>query len=234
MSAITFPTTTSTTGSSTRFSLPTRLGGIGGLVFATSILVQNALRASAPTNDASPEKIISYYADHRGVALALAVLFPFGAAGLAAFVATMVSRARGSARVAAVLGGVAATAVIGMFGIVSATELALSTYVHRGAPDPSVVSALWLTHMSVFSVNLTFVGLALAGLAAASAATGLLPRAWKTVGLCGGVALGIGGACAPAILDASPVFGVALIGFATWAVFVVVASISLLRHSATD
>ncbi len=238
MSSMTIQTTTTPTtesaGSSTRFSLPSRLGGIGGLVFASSILLQNALRASAPANDASPEKIISYYADHRGVALALAMLFPFGAAGLAAFVATMVSRARGSERVAALVGGVAGTAVIGMFGVVTATELALSTYVHRGAPDPSVVSALWLTHMSVFSVNLTFVGLALAGLSAVSAATGLLPRAWKTVGLCGGAALAIGGACAPAILNASPVFGVALIGFATWAVFVVVASISLLRHSATD
>ncbi len=237
MSTVTIPNTvptTTTASSSTRFSLPARLGGIGGLVFAGSILMQNALRASAPTNDASPEKIISYYADHRSVALALAVLFPIGAAGLAAFVATVVSRARGSARMAALFGGVGATAVIGMFGIVSATELALSTYVHRGAPDPSVVSALWLTHMSVFSVNLTFIGLALAGLTAASAATGLLPRAWKTVGLFGAAALGIGAACAPAILNASPVFGVALVGFAIWAVFVVVASISLLRHAATD
>ncbi len=157
-------------------SLLARLGGIGGLVFAGSILAQNVLRASAPANDASPEKIISYYADHRAVSLALAVLFPIGAAGLAAFVATIVSRARGAARTPAVVGGLGAAALIAMFAIVSATELALSTYVHRGAPDPSVVSALWLTHMSVFGVNLMFIALALAGLAAACVAMGFVRR----------------------------------------------------------
>ena len=46
-------------------------------------------------------------------------------------------------------------------------SVAMSTYVHRGAPDPSVVSALWLTHMSVFCVNLMFIAVTLVGLTTA-------------------------------------------------------------------
>src|SRR5262245_1987482 len=104
-----------------------RLGGIGGLVFTASILTQNLLRASAPANDASPGKSIQSYADHRGSALALAVLFPIGAAGIATFVAALVARARGSARTPAVVGGLSAAALIATFAIVTATELAMST-----------------------------------------------------------------------------------------------------------
>ena len=193
-----------------RMTATARLGGIGGLVFTGSILAQNLLRASAPANDASPEKIISYYADHRAVSLALAVLFPIGAAGIATFVGSLVSRARGSARTPAVVGGLSAAALVAMFAIVTATELAMSTYVHRGAPDPSVVSALWLTHMSVFCVNLMFIAITLAGLTTACVKMGVVRPIWQKAGLVGAAALGIGAACTPAILDVSPVFGLAL------------------------
>jgi len=218
---------------SPRSNLAIRMGGIGGLVFIACIFVQNLLRASAPPNDASAEKIISYYADHRGQALALAVLFPIGAAGLATFVATLVARARGSARTPAVVGGLSAAALMAMFGIVTATELAMSTYVHRGAADTSVMSALWLVHMSVFSVNDIFIAVSLAALTMACVKMGVLRPAWQKVGLVGAAALGVGAACTPAVLDASPVFGVALAGFLVWGVFVVAASLSLLRRPAT-
>jgi hypothetical protein len=226
--------TLTTTPNPVRAAVSARAGAVGGLVFTASILAQNALRAAAPANDASPADIISFYNDHRATALALAVLFPIGAVGLTAFVGSLVARARGAARMPAVVGGLAVAALIAMFGIVSATELALSTYVHRGSPDPSVVSALWLTHMSVFGVNLMFIGIALAGLSAACVRMGLLRHAWRTAGLVGAAALGVGAACTPAILNASAIFGLAVAGFLVWGAFVVVTSISLLRHANTD
>jgi hypothetical protein len=225
---------TPTGTASDRVTRVARLGGIGGLVFTGTILAQNLLRASAPANDASPEKIISYYADHRAVSLALAALFPIGAAGIATFVGSLVSRARGSARTPAIIGGLSAAALLAMFAIVTATELAMSTYVHRGAPDPSVVSALWLTHMSVFGVNETFIAITLVGLTTACVKMGVVRPIWQKAGLVGAAALGIGAACTPAILNVSPVFGLALAGFLVWGVFVVAASISLLRRPATD
>ena len=96
---------TPTDSSSARMTRVARLGGVGGLVFIGSILAQNLLRASAPANDASPEKIIGYYADHRAASLALAVLFPIGVAGLTTFVGSLVSRARGAARTPAIVAG---------------------------------------------------------------------------------------------------------------------------------
>jgi len=233
----TFPTSPSTSTPAAVASTSTRLarlGGVGGLVFTGSILAQNLLRASAPANDASPEKIINYYADHRAVSFALAVLFPIGAAGITAFVGSLVSRARGAARTPAIVGGLSAAALVAMFAIVTATELAMSAYVHRGAPDPSVMSALWLTHMSVFSVNEIFIAITLVGLSTACVKMGLLSPVWKKVGLVGAAGLALGAACTPAILDVSPVFGLALAGFLIWGVFVVSASISMLRRPAMD
>jgi hypothetical protein len=223
-----------TESSSDRMTRIARLGGVGGLVFTGSILAQNLLRASAPANDASPEKIISYYADHRAVTLALAVLFPLGAAGIATFVGSLVARARGSARTPAIVGGLGAAALIAMFAVVTATEIAISTYVHRGAPDPSIVSALWLTHMSVFGVNETFIAITLVGLTTACVKMGVVRPVWQKVGLVGAAGLALGAACTPAILDVSPVFGLALAGFLIWGVFVVSASISMLRRPARD
>ena len=62
MSSITIPTVPTTVPSSTvpstgiRLAVPARAGAIGGLAFAASILAQNVLRASAPANDASPDR----------------------------------------------------------------------------------------------------------------------------------------------------------------------------------
>ena len=55
------------------------------------MIVQNALRASFPGNDASAERVLAYYADHRSVTIALAALFPIGAVGLAAFIGTVLA-----------------------------------------------------------------------------------------------------------------------------------------------
>ncbi len=224
----------STDSASDRMTRVARLGGVGGLVFIGSILAQNLLRASAPANDASPEKIIGYYADHRAASLALAVLFPIGVAGLTTFVGSLVARARGSARTPAIVAGLSAAALVATFAIVTATEIAMSTYVHRGAPDPSVVSALWLTHMSVWGVNLMFIAVTLVGLTTACVKMGIVRPVWQKAGLVGAAALGVGAACTPAILDVSPVFGLALVGFLIWNVFVVSASISMLRRPITD
>ena len=42
----------------TRVARPGLLGGIGGLAFAGSVLVQNALRSKFPANDASAEEVM--------------------------------------------------------------------------------------------------------------------------------------------------------------------------------
>jgi hypothetical protein len=65
------PTTTTRARSAVR---PGLLGGIGGLVFASSVFVQNALRSRFPANDADAAEVMKYYADHRTATIALAVM----------------------------------------------------------------------------------------------------------------------------------------------------------------
>src|SRR5688572_23763274 len=84
---------------------PGLLGGLGGLVFAAGVLVQNAIRSGFPTADASAEEVMRYYADHRGATVALAVLFPVGVVALTTFLGTLISRVvRGAGRTAGLVG----------------------------------------------------------------------------------------------------------------------------------
>jgi hypothetical protein len=213
-----------------RAAPPGLVGGIGGLVFAGSVLAQNALRAQYPANDASATKVMTFYGEHRGLALVLAVLFPIGLAGLAAFVGTLVARvAHGDGRRAAFAGLIGAAGIVGNFSILLAADTAISGYVHRGDADTAVVEGLWVFHNAVFGVLLASIGVALAGLAIASAKQGLLTARWKAAGLVGGVLLLVAAATTPAIIDAGPTMVLGLLGFLVWVAFVVRASVALLR-----
>jgi|SRR5579884_2274016 len=209
------------------------VGGIGGLVFAVSVAAQNLLRSvDLPGDNANPASVTAYYASHRGVTLALAALYPIGALGLAAFLGALLSRLSAPAvRGAALAGGFGGAGIIAMFTVTLATDTALAQYVHHGHPAPDVVSAMWLTHNAVFGVLLVSIGVALAGLSAASAGAGLVPAAWKRVGLIGAIALAVAGGCTPALLDGSKVLILGLLGFLTWLLFVATAAIALIRRS---
>ena len=139
-----------------------RLGGIAGLVFAGSVLAQNVLRAEYPANDASATKVMAFYAEHRSLALVLAVLFPIGLAGIAGFVGALVTRvAHGGARVPAVAGLIGAAGIVGNFTMLLAADTAISGYVHRGTADRAVVEGFWVFHNAVFGVLLASIGIAL-------------------------------------------------------------------------
>lgn len=209
---------------------PGAVGGIGGLAFVASVIAQNALRAGFPPNDASAVRVAAYYADHRGVTIALAVLFPIGALGLAAFLGALLSRiGDGDHRAAAYAGAFGAAGIVGTYTMLIASDLGLAGAVHRGDPAADIVSGLWVFHNAVFGVLLTSIGIALAGLSAASAASGLLGEWWKRAGLLGAVLLLVASATTPLIIDASPTMAIGLVGFLVWIGFVTVAAIKLLR-----
>jgi hypothetical protein len=228
------PATTTPTVDATRARalVPARLvGGIGGLIFVASVVVQNALRAGFPANDATARDVTAYYAGHRGVTVVLAALFPLGAIGLATFLGALGSRvAHGEGRAPALAGLFGAAGVLATFTMLVATDVALAGYVHRGASEASVVEGMWVLHSAVFAVLLASIGIALAGLSAASAVSGLLPDWWKAAGLIGGLLLLGACASAPSMVDAGPGLFVGLIGFLVWLVFVTWTSIVLLRR----
>ena len=210
---------------------PGRLGGVGGLVFASSVIIQNALRSKFPTNDADAAKVIRYYADHRSVTLALAVLMPIGLVGLTVFLGAVVARiVRGAGRRAAITGAFGAAGIIATFTILTAFDLAIAGYIHRGAADVAVVDGMWVVHNAVFGLLLAAIGIALAGLTRASAASGLLSPRWKRAGLAGGVLLLAGATTTPGIIDGSPTMFIGVAGFLVWVAFIIRTSVALIRQ----
>ena len=197
------------------------------------MIAQNVLRAQYPANDASATKVMAFYADHRSLTLVLAVLFPIGPVGLAAFIGALLSRVgHGEARMPAIAGLVGAAGIVGNFTMLLAADTAIGGYVHRGSADPAVVEGLWVFHNAVFGVLLASIGIALAGFALASAKHGLLTARWKTAGLVGRVLLLVAAVTTPAIIDAGPTMLLGLLGFLVWVAFVARASVALLRTPA--
>lgn len=209
------------------------VGGVGGLVFIATVIVQNVLRASAPGDGASAAQVIQYYATSRTSTMVLAALLPVGAVGLAAFVGTLGSRLLAPAgRAPAIAGLLGAAGIVAAYSMLVATDVALAAYVHRGASAPAVVSALWVTHNAVFGVLLVAVAVALAGLSAAAVAAGFLAPRWKQVGALGALALAITGGAAPTLVDGSRIIALGLVGFLTWLGFVATCSMTLVRRGA--
>jgi hypothetical protein len=152
--------------------------------------------------------------------------------GIAAFVGSLVSRlARGAGRVPVIAGALGAAAIVSTFFMLTATDVAIAGYIHRGAADVAVVDGMWVLHNAVFGVLMAAIGVALIGFTSAGAAGGLLPRAWKAAGLAGGALLLFGAATAPAIVDGSPTLFVGVFGFLFWLVFVAWTSIALIRRA---
>jgi hypothetical protein len=207
------------------------VGGIAGLCFVASVVAQNILRAvHGPSNDAGASSITAYYASHHTTTLALAACYPVGAIGLAFFLGALLSRLSGPAvRAPAIAGAFGAAGILAMFTMTAATDVALAQYIQRGHADPAVVTGLWVTHNAVFGVLLVSIGVALAGLSAASVTAGIVPTAWKGIGLIGGIALAVAGGFTPALVDGSHVLVLGLVGFVAWVVFVVTAATALLR-----
>ena len=208
-----------------------KLGGVGGLVFAGSVLVQNGLRATFPANDVNAAEVMKYYTDHRGVTLALAVLMPLGLVGLTTFLGAVLSRvALGAGRAPAVAGAFGAAGIIATFTMLAAFDVAIAGYVHRGAADVAVVDGMWVTHNAVFGLLLASIGVALAGLTRAATATGLLSTRWRGAVLVGGGLLVVGAMTTPAIIDGSPTMFIGVAGFVVWVAFVIRTSVALLRQ----
>jgi hypothetical protein len=112
---------------------------------------------------------------------------------------------------------------------VTAADVAIAAYIHRGAADPAVVEGLWVLHNSVFGFVMASIGAALAGLTIAAARTGLLSKRWGIAGPVGAALLIVGAATTPAMIDGGATLLVGLAGFLVWLAFVVRTGVALLR-----
>jgi hypothetical protein len=207
-----------------------RLAGVGGLVFASTLLVQNFLRASSPALGADPSKVINYFEHHRVAVLIPLGLFPLGMVAIVFFVSGIWIRAheRGHLWWASV-GGLAVAVIAALFAIVNITEIVLASKAHDLASSPDVVRALWALHAAAFGLDLAAIALALVGLSQAALASGLVPRWIAVAALPGAACLFLAGIFTVSIANGGP-WKFALVGFIIWGIFVVFCSISLLRR----
>lgn len=233
MTAVTSDNVTHTSTAAAKRSIGLdRVAGVGGLVFVGLLIAQNALRAKGPSFGAAPAAVSAYFVDHRTVAIIPLGMFPIGMVGIVCFVAGIWTNARDDAgRWWANAGALGAIAIAALFAVVNIIEIALTATAHQLANTPDVVRALWAIHAGAFGLDLGAIAVALVGLSRAALTAGLIPGWTAAISLPGAACLLVASMFTVAIADGGPWIALALIGFVVWAIFVVVASISLMRRS---
>jgi hypothetical protein len=207
-----------------------RLAGIGGLVFAATLLAQNLIRASSPGFGAGPAQVTAYFLHHRAAVLVPLGLFPAEMLALFAFVAAVWARAdREESRWQASVGTLGAATIAALFAVVNITEIVLAAKAGQLAASPAVIQALWAVHAAAFGLDLAAIAVALLGLSHAAASMRLIPARLAVAAWPGAACLLIAAVFTVALANGGPWGAVGLAGFIIWLVFVITASVSLLR-----
>jgi hypothetical protein len=222
------PTTTIIPSTPARLAPTHLIGGAGGLLFVTMVVVQNLLRAAAPPANATAHQVAGYYADHQPTSAVVAVLFVLSGTGLLCFAAGIADRLLGAARGPAIIGLLGISGVFCLFSTMLATDLAEARLVAAGVRGDALETA-WVIHQAAFCVLLFAIAAALAGLSAAATATGLVGPAWRPAGAIGALLLAVAAAASPVVLDGGVVLYVGVGGFAVWLAFVARSAAALLR-----
>src|SRR5580658_5733186 len=233
MSATTVPRTESRTQGRQAAALD-RLAGAGGLVFAATLVADNVIRASAPGFNAAPAQVSAYFLDHRAAALVPLGLFPLGLLALLPFAAGLWARARQEeSRWWASVGVLGTATIAALFAIVNITEIVLTTKAAQLASSPAVIQALWTLRAAAFGLDMAAIAVALIGLSRAAAAMRLIPSWLALAAWPGAACLLTAATFTVALADGGPWLAVGLAGFIVWVVFVITASVSLLRGRQT-
>jgi len=156
-------------------------------------------------------------------------LFPVGITFFL-FAAGMWARARQEqSRWWASVGVLGAATIAALFAIVNITEIVLTAKAAQLASSPAVVQALWTLRAAAFGLDMAAVGVALIGLSRAAAAMRLIPSWLALTAWPGAACLLTAAAFTVALANGGPWLAPALAGFIVWVVFVITASVSLLR-----
>jgi hypothetical protein len=208
-----------------------RLAGAGGLVFAATLFADNIIRAGAPAFGAAPAQVSAYFLDHRAAALVPLGLFPAGMLALFPFAAGLWARSRSEqSRWWGSVGVLGTAAIAALFAVVNITEITLTAKAAQLVSSPAVIQALWTLHAAAFGLDLAAIAVALLGLSRAAASVSLIPGWIAVAALPGAACLLTAATFTVALANGGPWLVPALAGFIVWAVFVITASVSLLRQ----
>lgn len=213
-----------------------QIGGLAAIGFATTIILANVIMVPAglPLTGADTDEAAAFFAAE-GTAIGIgSALMPaawilatlFGAGALTALWRS--ERTRGEAW--SVLGLAGLVLQNAAFAAVVATRLALAATAPDG--DPSATSALWALHDAVFTLNGTFLALALLGLSVGGLRTGFI-RPWHaTLGLLAAILQFASATLAHWVIqDNGPLGLLGLTGWLAWVVWILAYGMALLRPS---
>lgn len=214
------------------FSSITGLAAIG---FAVTIILVNVILVPAglPLTGAGIGQAEAFFTTEGGVVAAASALTPtawllatvFGAGAVSALRRS--ERDRGEAW--SLIGFTGLALQNATFAAVTATRLAMSSAATDGNP---ATSGLWPLHDALFTLNGTFLALALIGLSIAGLRAGLI-RPWHgAIGLTSAVLLFTSATLTPLIIDhESPLGLLGLVGWLLWVGWILAYGTTLIRLS---
>lgn len=198
-----------------------RSGGLAGVGFATLIVLCNVILVPAglPTTGTDTAAVIDFFGSNGGAVGVATALTPLAWALATLFGAAAVASLWRTEPGWALVGFAGILLQNGAFAGVVAIRLALSTTDdHTVLSVTSGTSGLWALHDALFTLNGTFLALALIGLSVAGRRAGLI-RPWHAwLGLVAAALLFTSATLAPLVIDHSGPLG--LLGLAGWLLWV--------------
>lgn len=214
---------------------PNRVAGVAAITFAVSIVATNLVLVPAglPRTGAALADVTAFFATGHGAIEVSTVLGPIAWAAAVLFGAGVVTAVRRRAPERALPWALAGFGGIllqnATFTAVVALRIALGTGSGRDA------GVLWPLHDALFTLNGTFLALALTGLTIAGRSADLL-RPWHAaVGLTGAALLFTSATLAARVVaHGGPLGLLGLAGWLLWVVWLVAYGVVLIRDEATN
>jgi len=210
-----------------------RISGVAGIGFAAMIVLGNVITVPAgmPVTGAETSEVVAFFStkgDIVGIGSALtplawvlATLFGAGA------VATLWRSERERGEAWSLVGFAGLALQNAAFAGVIALRLALA---ERTADDNTATSGFWALHDALFTLNGTFLALALLGLSISGHRAGLI-RTWHAgLGLLSAGLLFTSATLTPLVIEhGGPLGLLGLVGWLMWVVWIVTYGITLIR-----
>ncbi len=211
----------------------TRTVGVIAIVYAASMMVQNAVFAvtGAPDYSDSLGVLLTYHAENQGALSVTSGLEAMNMILLLLFVTALhglVQRRGGAGADWSQLAVAAGATLSALFALTIATHIAV-VLAANGLSEPTpAFELMWQLHAAAFALALPALGATFIGTALATHASGLT-RPWqRLLGVAGGSLPILAGVGNLAIADGSPLVFVGVLGLAMWLVWLVATGLRLI------
>ncbi len=208
-----------------------RIGGVLGFVFAASVLLQNAvLLMGNPLPDAQLGDIKEFYSGGSARISIAVALVAVNVVCLVFFGSAVVRRLEAH-RDGAIAGRAALAGIVllgGAFLVTTFLQAVLAARVDQLA-EAGQLQMVWDLHSAAFAMSGSGLGVTLMALSVGALATDtVVPRWVGFLGVAGAICATAGGALVVSTIDGGSGIWLQLVGFATWLVWLVAASVRLL------